>query len=493
VLAGALGLALPGGAASLALPRATGSVSFGTPTATPTFGRGVDFTQPVTTSGLRPRRVELLITFPGELGPEVKELTSVGDISSTTLAYSLKETDRHLYPNTEISARFRIVDGDGTAYEGPPLSLVYEDTRFDWKTVSGPLVRVHWYVGDDGFGRRALAIGESGVAKAEALLKVTETEPVDFYVYADQKAFYDALGPGTRENVGGEALSEIRTLFALITPADISQTWVGIVIPHELTHLVFNTAVKNPYHFPPRWLNEGLAVYLSQGYDASDRSQVDAAARSGSIIPLTGLAGQFPTTRDQFSLAYAESVSAVDFIVRAYGNTTALVQLILAYKAGVTDDEALKEALHLDSARFDKDWQASLGASPPVAYGPQPDPPGPVPSGWSSTPENAAPTPAGTGVAGTASAAPSSAGAPTTPSLPASGSVSTAATTGATAVAVAPDPPPTTTSLPVAESPVEPPPPTDQSALAAGLGVVAILLAGLGVFLALRRRPGAAP
>ena len=149
VLASALGLALPGGAAGVALPRATGSVTFGTPTATPRFGRGVDFTQPLTSSGLRPRRVELLVTLPGDLGPEVKELTTVGDISSATLKYSLKETDRHLYPNTKISARWRIVDGDGTAYEGPPLSLVYEDTRFDWKTVSGPLVRVHWYVGDD--------------------------------------------------------------------------------------------------------------------------------------------------------------------------------------------------------------------------------------------------------------------------------------------------------------------------------------------------------
>ena len=38
-----------------------------------------------------------------------------------------------------------------------------------------------------------------------------------------------------------------------------------VVVPHELTHLVFDTAVTNPYHFPPRWLNEGLAVYLSEG------------------------------------------------------------------------------------------------------------------------------------------------------------------------------------------------------------------------------------
>ena len=137
---------------------------------------------------------------------------------------------------------------------------------------------------------------------------MTETKPVDFYIYADEASFRDALGPGTRENVGGEAIADIRTLFALIPPAQIDDAWVGIVIPHELTHLVFNTAAQNPYHFPPRWLNEGLAVYNSQGYVPSDRQQVDDAAKQGTLIPLDGLTGQFPTSAEKFYLAYAESV-----------------------------------------------------------------------------------------------------------------------------------------------------------------------------------------
>jgi hypothetical protein len=125
---------------------------------------------------------------------------------------------------------------------------------------------------------------------------VTETDPIDFFIYADQDKFYDALGPATRENVGGEAHADIRTMFALITPGEINDSWVSIVVPHELTHLVFDTATKNPYHEPPHWLNEGLAVYLSQGYDSSDRNLVENAAKDGSIMPLDGLVGAFPTT-----------------------------------------------------------------------------------------------------------------------------------------------------------------------------------------------------
>ena len=268
----------------------------------------------------------------------------------------------------------------------------YADDRFTWQTEAGSLVRVHWYEGTADFGRRALKIGEDGVRKASDLLGVTESKPVDFYVYADQKAFYDALGPGTRENVGGEADAGIRTLFALIPPSQINDAWVGIVIPHELTHLVFDTAAGNPYHFPPRWLNEGLAVYESQGYDASDRDLVSGAVSSDTLIPLDGLVGQFPTSADGFYLAYAESVSAVDFMVRTYGSD-ALVKLIRSYKDGRTDDEAFQEGLGVGTAAFAAAWLADLGAKAPTRYGPQPAPPGPVPSAWLAEGGVAAPSP----------------------------------------------------------------------------------------------------
>ncbi|MCP6756955.1 hypothetical protein NL533_35540, partial [Klebsiella pneumoniae] len=78
-----------------------------------------------------------------------------------------------------------------------------------------------------------LEIGERAVARAASELGVTETNPVDFFIYAGQEEFYDALGPSTRENVGGQADAGIRTLFALIRPSEIDQPWVETVIPHE--------------------------------------------------------------------------------------------------------------------------------------------------------------------------------------------------------------------------------------------------------------------
>lgn len=236
----------------LAGPAAAASPTFEQPTAEATFGTGITFRQAFTSSEPL-ARVELLLDYPDTLGPFVVEAAGATPAGRREIVYRyLVAEDGHLVPNTPITARWRLVPADRAVPPsvGPAVRVLYEDTRFTWRTVAGDLVRLHWYEGSDAFGRRALEIAEQAVREASDFMGVTESEPIDFFVYADQAAFYDALGPGTRENVGGEAHADIRTMFALIGPGDVTDPWVGIVIPHELTHLVFDTAVRNPYHFP---------------------------------------------------------------------------------------------------------------------------------------------------------------------------------------------------------------------------------------------------
>ena len=409
---------------------AAATPTFGTPTATASFGTRVVFTQPIHADEAI-GSAELLLTFPGEAGPEVIEVPAPYGTGDRLLSYTFDlSVDGHIAPNTRLSARWRVhpTATPDAPITGPLVAVTYADTRFDWKTASGNVVRVHWYEGDAAFGAHALQIGEDAVESASTLLGVSETDPIDFYVYADKAAFYDALGPGTRENVGGQANSEIRTMFALVTPDEIDQPWVDIVVPHELTHLVFDTATDNPYHFPPRWLNEGLAEYQSQGYDAGYRATIADGARAGTLIPLDGLTGQFPTTYERFSLAYAESTAAVDFLVRTYGKD-ALVTLINSYASGLTDDEAFTQALGLDATAFGDAWLKSVGAVAPVRFGPQPAAPGPVPAPWAGQP------------APGSSAAPGSTSGPASPTAipttrPGSDAVGTASSPGGIALLV---------------------------------------------------------
>ena len=384
-----------------ASPARAADITFGTPEADVVYTEGITFSVPLTAS-VPAERVELRLSYPGSLGPFIEEVPA-GPSGNESLSYRLDLTgDSHLVPNSTIQATWAAVPaGGGEPVLSKSMTVRYEDTSKKWRTLKGDLVVVHWYDGSEAFARRALRIGDDAVKKTAALLGVTETEPIDFFIYGDEAAFRTALGPGTRENVGGQAHADIRTLFALIEPSAIDDTWVRVVVPHELTHLVFDTAVDNPYRFPPRWVNEGLAVYLSEGYTPGDRNLVADAVDRRELLPLTALTGQFPTDPEKTYLAYAEAVSAIDHLVRTDGEP-ALYALVDAYAAGLTDDEAFTKALGRDVEAFQAGWLAELGAETPVRLGPVANPPGPVPPGWDapvpgaspgSTPGSASPQP----------------------------------------------------------------------------------------------------
>jgi hypothetical protein len=290
-------------------------------------------------------------------------------------------------PNTRYHARLRVTTADGV-FVGPEASVLVADERFDWRVRESDRLRLHWYEGDDAFARRALAIGEEGVTKAEAFLGVRLPGKVDIFVYADQDPFRDAIGPASPENAAGVPFSSIQTFFALIRPEQIDSSWVDDVVPHELVHLVLDAAV-GPGIDVPLWLNEGLAVYLSTGYTDSDRRRVRDAIRDRTLVPLDGLTGNFPADAEgaRSIAAYAEAVSAVDFMVRSYGQER-VAQLVAAFATqGV--DEAFTTALGTDTASFQEAWLRSLDAPTPETFGPRPAPSGPLPADWQGPPPGA--------------------------------------------------------------------------------------------------------
>jgi len=351
------------------------SVAFGTPSAKSTFGKGIVFTQPYSGGGIA--QAQIVIELPGDIGPSVSALQSQG---STALTYTLDTSGGDLAPFQPLTAHFQAVFADGTVQAGPDIHVTYADDRFAWKAKTGKLVTIHWFQGTDAYAQQLLAYGEQGFTKSAAFLGINETKPVDFYVYPSQSAFQGGLS--VPETIGGQTQTTYRTCFALVAPSDLA--YGSTVVPHELTHIVFSDITDNPYHSPPRWLNEGLAVYLSEGYGSDNRQLVSRAAKDGSLVPLPALAGYFALDQARIYLSYAESVSAVDFMVRKYGKS-AIQKLVKAYGSGATDDEAFTAALGVDTSSFNKAWLADNSVAASATYGPQPAPTGPIPPGWTGS------------------------------------------------------------------------------------------------------------
>lgn len=376
VVAGALGVALVAGLAGAA--SAAPDVHFGRPVAEGGFGEDVTFSTTFS-SDVPPERVELLTRVADQESDRVAVASVEPD--GTGWRATVSQTG-HVVPNTTWRYRFRVVTAEGDV-TGPSGTHRLLDTRFEWDVLEGDTVDVWTYDGDDAFAARALAVAEDALDAAAEVMGVEVAEPVDFIIYSNPRAFRQAMGPATRENIEGQAHLGIRTLFALVESGRTSSDRVAEVITHELAHLVFHDAVDNPFQYPPRWLNEGVAVYLSEGYPDSYRGQVQGAAGGGTLIPLEALGGQFPTRANRQSLAYAESIDAVDHLVETYGEP-ALVELIHAFGDGLGLDGSFEAATGEDFAAFESAWLDSLGAEPPEPYGPRPVEPGPVPDDWAS-------------------------------------------------------------------------------------------------------------
>ena len=253
--------------------------------------------------------------------------------------------------------------------------------------MTGDLVRLHWYQGSDAFGRQALAIGEKARARTPPRSSgVTETEPIDFFVYADQAALLRRARARARARTSaGEAHADIRTMFALIGPSDVTDPWVGDrhsprADPPRLRHrrpqpvpLPAALAQRGRGRLPLRGLHASDRRDAVQRPPAGDRLMPLARRSSGPVPDDGGRASTWPTPR-----ASRRSTSS-----SARKGTDALVKLIRSYAAGVTDDEAFTAAIGRGRRRLrgglaDGPRRVDAGRS----YGPQPAPAGPVPPGW---------------------------------------------------------------------------------------------------------------
>ena len=375
-----IGLALP--AAVVAEP------VFGQPSAGAALGEPVVVTS--TISGVQEgSTVEVLL---GMEGREQKIVVAAGPTGAADEWSATAEIDvpsavdctcfanGESAPNSPIQFQFRVRAPDGSLTFGPVGNTRVEDERFAWQTLEQDLVRVHWYEGDQALAQTAADVANRAIDRAAELLGSTLPVPVDLFMYSTQEALLEAVSPA-RESIVGEAHLSIRTMFVWIGP-NSDRSEADITVAHELTHLVFREATFNGYHAPPRWLNEGVAVYLSEGYSNSYRGVVEVAALTGELIPLQGLGNLFPDG-DGFFLAYGESVAAVDFFVNTYSEET-LWSLVRSYAQGLSDDEAFTAATGGDLAEFNAAFAQSLSTEVREPVGPQPAPQGPLPSGWSA-------------------------------------------------------------------------------------------------------------
>jgi hypothetical protein len=352
----AFAVALVGRSESLAVVPAELKASFGVQNATPSYPTGITFDLAYTADE-DVDRAELFYSIGG--GETVNLITADTTPGPTgVVSYPLDLQTYYLPPGVEITYYWRLTGKDGAEAETDPATVTWLDTRFDWKTIQSDSVSVSTYDGNDQFAQKILETAQQAADKIQADLGVPLPLPVHIWAYSSTKDFSGTQAPNAEQWIAGVAYQPFRLILAVLPTGDTNE--VNRVVPHEMAHQIVYQSIKNPYSGLPTWLDEGLAVYYQIGGKAQFPELVQTASDQGLLYSVRSLNSGFPYDSGGATLAYAESFSIVTFIQQHWGEE-ALANLINAYKAGVTNDEAAMSALGVDLDGLDKLWKESLG------------------------------------------------------------------------------------------------------------------------------------
>jgi len=126
---------------------------------------------------------------------------------------------------------------------------------------------------------------------------------------------------------------------------------------HEYAHLVMSK--RSGFYTPPRWMDEGVAQYISHEWTWSDYVALSIAGVFGDFIPLEEIEKVNRFHESKAHLAYAQSYLAVEFIIKQYGREAPGIMLD-SIAAGTSLDRALLGATGSTRAEFQRDFEDHL-------------------------------------------------------------------------------------------------------------------------------------
>jgi len=322
--------------------------------------------------------------FPDELAFEVEVESDAGEIVSARLYHALRNatsttqvalefepagrvTLRYTWntsgltipPGAPIFYHWEVTDSAGNRASSEEALFYYDDARYDWQVLENESIGVWWHDRPAEFGEQVFEIAQRAVGKQRSLFKVELDYPMRVIINNDQDEF-TGWHPYVHDWVGGQAFTSLGVTVQIVSAYSSQEMWLNGVIPHEIAHLYFYQVTYHPLSSPPTWFNEGVAQYNEFVDHDLDLSLAKSAILRGDLIPLRTLIGSFGNDRAKVSLAYAESLSAVTYLVEIYG-AQGLSDLMAAYGEGKSNNQAFQAALGRTTDEFEADWLACLG------------------------------------------------------------------------------------------------------------------------------------
>ncbi|MCH7837303.1 MAG: hypothetical protein IIC26_02210 [Chloroflexi bacterium] len=311
-----------------------------------------------------------------EIAPDGVRATATADCTGGTLVsctYELGRSQRNLLiPGAEVTYFWRITTAGETQATEPQL-IVYEDDRFEWRTVSDGNLTLWWYSGSQDAAERVLAAGRETLDGIGTLLQTDVSFPVKIFYYASASDMEAAIIPSSVEGIvtAGVVSFSDTAMVSGSAPDEIAR--------HEIAHIVIREAVRGPLGGVPDWLNEGTSVFAQNQPLSGQSRALEAAIQSGDVFSVRSLSSSSSGARpENVSLFYGQSYSLVAFLVESYGPEQ-FAELFQTFKAGATTAGALEQVYGFDQDGLENAWRDSVGLGPRQAPTLEPDRTDPAP------------------------------------------------------------------------------------------------------------------
>ncbi|MDF1544232.1 MAG: peptidase MA family metallohydrolase [bacterium] len=169
---------------------------------------------------------------------------------------------------------------------------------------------------------------------------------------------FKQLTRGLIPDWGAAAAFPERKLIAIKSPDKFSVgRSLAELLAHEYAHLALDH--RCGFNDPPRWVNEGSAMYLSTEWSWSNNLTMSRSAVFGQLVPLREIELVNRFESDKAQVAYAESYLAVQYFLDEYG-VGSFNTMLDQIAQGKSFDAALAAGTGSNQAEFELEFSAFL-------------------------------------------------------------------------------------------------------------------------------------
>lgn len=185
-------------------------------------------------------------------------------------------------------------------------------------------------------------------------LQITMDDTLYTYIVPNRKQFREIMQGGLPKWTEAFAVPLSRTMYVKSPAWNNNDTNIKTSLVHELFHLLIHE--KLGIMNLPRWLDEGLAIFYSDDKKWITSTALSKALATNSVIPLRDIDIVLNFHRAKAELAYQQSYSAVEYILKTY-DIDAIRVIVDGFSRGDALDVIFQHATGSDFDSFENEWK----------------------------------------------------------------------------------------------------------------------------------------